>query len=74
MDIKKDFDPITRRDLEEITGLCIDFELMPAQQKEAKLDTLMEENIKKVLFEHEYLNEKIVKRNHKIQQTLNPML
>mmetsp|Transcript_8422 Transcript_8422/g.14099 ORF Transcript_8422/g.14099 Transcript_8422/m.14099 type:complete len:179 (-) Transcript_8422:293-829(-) len=73
LDLDSELDPYTRRNMEEIANLCILFNVQPSQ-KQGDLEDVIEDNVKKVLFEHEYLNTKLTKRSAKLKSELHPLL
>ena len=75
LDIYKDLDPEVFRHLKDITALCIQNGLQPTKtDDEMLLEERLDSQIKNTLFEHSYLNEKILKANYKCKSVLYPQL
>ena len=62
LNIEEDLTPPTKKSLEDIATLCCDYNINPSSAGE-NLGDLLETQVKQVLFEHSYLNEKVAKRN-----------
>lgn len=73
MNIEEDFNYPIKRSLDDIAELCMKFNVNPSSSAE-NLCELLETQLKEVIFEHNYLNEKVAKRNQKLKNILHPML
>ena len=63
LDIDNDFSEQASKNLEDISSLCVAYNIQPCQPNEGDLVELIDQQIKNVMFEYSYLNEKIYKRN-----------
>ena len=69
-----DFSEQGQRNLADLCNLCIKNNIQPCQPNEGELGDILEQNIKNVVFEYGYLNEKVLKRNNKLKTVLHPEL
>jgi hypothetical protein len=74
LDIDNDFSEQASKNLEDISSLCVAYNIQPCQPNEGDLVELIDQQIKNVMFEYSYLNEKIYKRNNKMKSILHPAL
>lgn len=63
-----------QRNLSDLSNLCIMNNIQPCQPNEGELGDILEQNIKNVVFEYSFLNEKVLKRNNKLKSVLHPEL
>ena len=64
MDIDEDFKAATKHNLDDISELCMMAKVQPGSlSTEENLGDRLEPEVKNIIFEYTYLNEKTIKQN-----------